>query len=104
MNAQGDTSTVEFQRSELKGADAFGHSHPETVNASESQTGLIRGPGTDGANHGPGDGGATLQAGIPGYITHQGRTLVIEVSGGQARVRVISGSVNRIERRLIKRA
>lgn len=100
---QGDVSTVEFQPSELKGADAFGHSHPENVNASEGGVGLIKGPGTDGANPGPNDGNATLQAGMPNYITHQGRTIVIEVSGGQARVRVVSGKINSIERRHIIR-
>lgn len=100
---QGDTSTVEFQQSELIGADAFGHSHPENVDASEGGVGLVKGPGTDGANPGPNDGSTALQAGMPNYITHQGMTIVIEVSGGQARVRVVSGKINGIGRRHINR-
>ncbi|SER89982.1 RHS repeat-associated core domain-containing protein [Sphingobium sp. YR768] len=98
---RGSTATVSFKRSELAGADAFGHSHAEDVNATEAQQGIVSGPGTDGANPGPGDGAATLQAGIPNYITHQGRTIVIEVSGGQARVRVVGGQVNRTEQQKI---
>lgn len=72
-----------------------GHSHPEDVSAARSVSGK---PGSDGANPGPGDGAATIKAGIPNYITHQGRALVVEVSGGQARVRLVAGSINKIER------
>ena len=94
------SANVTYGPNELKGADAFGHSHDEAVSASEIKNGAHSAPATDGANPGPGDGAATLQAGIPLYITHQGRVTVIEVSGGQARLRVVSGELNKTERRI----
>jgi len=99
----GKKSTVKFSKSEMSGADAFRHSHPENVEASPRQKGpLVRGPGKDGANPGPGDGAATIQMNKPNYITHQGRTIVIEVSGSQARVRVVSGTLNKTEIKKVK--
>ena len=93
-------NTVKFPSGSLTGAEAFGHSHDKTVSATPKEPMLgTSNPGADGANPGPGDGKATIEAGKPNYIIHDGRVLVIEVSGGQARVRVISGSQNSIERK-----
>ncbi len=88
---------VEFKRSELQGAAAFGHGHRNNIEATSTRG------GADGANPGPGDGLAAANAGIPNVVIHNDTKIIIEVSSGQARVRILGGSLTRIERRKTQR-
>lgn len=49
------------------------------------------------------DGMAASQAGIPNVVVHNGTKVIIEVSSGQARVRVLDGTLTRTERQRTQR-
>ena len=72
--------------SEVAGAEAIVHTHP-----------------TNGTEITPGNEDWQAPArGLPNYIAHGERSVVVEISGGQVRVRVVSGSVSRSERSQIQ--
>ena len=79
-------TSAEFAFAEVATATAVGHTHP-----------------TDGNTIVPGTGDAgVVNRGIPNFVMHGQRVVVVEVSGGQFRARVTSGSVTGAERRLIQ--
>lgn len=41
--------------------------------------------------------------GVPNHVAHGTRSVVVEISGGQVRVRVVSGNISNQERQQIQR-
>ena len=78
---------AEFSASDVAGADAAIHTHP-----------------TDTTTAVPGKGDIDLPSlhGIPNYISHGTTVIAVEISGGQVRGRVVSGSINSNDKRGLK--
>ena len=76
-----------FNFSDVAGADAVVHTHPTDVNTAVA-----------------GDGDIDLPSlrGIPNYVAHGTTTIAIEISGGQVRARVVSGSLASTDRSALK--
>ena len=76
-----------FNFSDVAGADAVVHTHPTDVNTAVA-----------------GDGDIDLPSlrGIPNYVAHGTTTIAIEISGGQVRARVVSGSLASTDRSAFK--
>ena len=80
-------NSAEFNSSEIAGADAIVHTHP-----------------TDSATPVPGDSDWQAPAmGIPNYVAYGDSVVIaVEISGGQMRARVTTGSLNTQQRRDIR--
>lgn len=75
-----------YLASEVEGAEGVVHTHPTSVDA------IVPGSGD----------WAQAARGIPNYVAHGTRSVVVEISGGQVRVRVISGHLSTQERRDVR--
>lgn len=74
--------------------EAIVHSHPNNSDY-----------GVEPGYHGSGKGDhVAVEGGYPNYITRDGDVVVVERSGGQYRVRVVSGNISPSEARAIKSA
>jgi hypothetical protein len=80
-------SSASFPASAIAGAEGAVHTHP--TNATEIT---------------PGNGDWQVPSrGVPNYVAHGTRSVVVEISGGQVRVRVVAGNINNSERQQIQR-
>ncbi len=81
-------NSASYPSAAIAGAEATVHTQPTDAN---------------GITPGRGDWQPTAQ-GVPNYVAHGTRTIVVEVSGGQVRVRVVQGSITYAERTQIRNA
>jgi RHS repeat-associated protein len=75
-----------FKPADIAGAEAINHPHPT------SATTIVPGPGDWQAP----------ALGVPNYVAHGVRTVVTEISGGQVRIRTITGPITATERQAMR--